>query len=570
MSKINIGKGEYKFCPICGRSKGAFCFVNDEVYYDRQKTQRDPDGRIVVCYRSKNLEKMATSGTSFVSLDEPGDASLAISGVDGSQWAFIHEQKGGDVAGGYVWCLFQDIASYRRQQEFWAKRTGKNKSDRAFKKEFKPVIPQEPLYKEPETASTMRLHEVYSCLLGLLAIEDWTRKALKEKDGWDDEMYDYLTETYKIRTLPPPDRDRFGSEDMMRLYKKSPSRKAVMERLIEQVGEPKGVPGFQYYEKDGEKRWTISGQGGYIIPVFDPKGYIVRLRLRLSEEAIDAAGIEAYENKLDNFFETTKKGYEIYTGLMVEHGGDIEECVKVLAFGDDYGSVTVPDGDELAAARYKEKLEAAQKRYEKLEEAWGLYEDFYKEHDDEVARNKARYHFLQKFFEGDEKKAVKHYRSKGGKYKWLSSSEKYGGTPSHTLCGFYGLEWLENYGNGEVKVIVTEGEKKGMVAAYHLGYIFITLPGVAQFDLLKKQKIESVGGRTALEWLKSIGVTTIAVANDADMLTNANVYEATKGICRMILEEGFICEMVQWSEAGGKGIDDACIAGEEIEFIELV
>ncbi len=569
MSKINIGKGEYKFCPICGRSKGAFCFINDEVYYDKQRTQRDPDGKIVVCYRSKNAEKMATSGTTFVSLNEPGDCSLAISGADGSQWAFIHEQKGGDQASGYVWCLFQDIASYRRQQEYWAKRTGKGKSSKTYRKEFVPIVPQVAAPKEPETAPTQRLNEVYSALLDLLVIEDWTQKALKGKDGWDDEMYSYLTEEYKIRTLPPPDKERFSDEKLIALYKKSPTRKSVMEKLIEKVGEPIGVPGFQYYETEGKKKWTISGQGGYIIPVFDPRGYIVRLRLRLSEEAIRNAGIEAYENKLDNFFETTRRGFEKFSELMTTYCGDIETCQKVLAFGEEY-EVERPEGDELAAARYDELLEAAAKRYAMLENQWGLYSEFYSEHNDAEARKKARYYFLENFFGGDENKAIKHYASKGGKYKWLSSNEKYGGTPSHTVCGFYGIEWLEDYKQGEVRAVVTEGEKKGMVASYYLGYLFVTLPGVAQFDLLKNQKIEAVGGKTAFEWLKSIGVTTIAVANDADMLTNANVFEATKGLCRLIHEEGFICEIAEWSETGGKGIDDACIAGEEIEFQEMV
>lgn len=574
MATINIGKGEYKFCPICGRSRGAFCFVNDEVYYDKQKTVRDPDGRIVACYRSKNAEKMATSGTSFVSLDEPGDCSLAISGVDGSQWAFIYEQKGADYSSGYVWCFFQDINSYRRKQAFWEeKMKGKTGGKKTYRREFVPAPQTEITRKEPETAGTARLHEVYSCLLDLLKVEDWTEKSLKNKDKWDDEMYDYLVNTYKIRTLPPADKDRFGDNRAIfsRLYSKSPTRKAVMERLIEKVGVPEGVPGFQKHVSEEGEKWYLTGSEGMLIPVYDPKGYIVRLRIRLSEETLDEQGRIAYEDKIQSFIDSVINGFDVINRLYVKHCGDLEECKLELAFGEDYEDVVRPE-DPAGAARYDERLQAAEARLEKLDRDYSLFHRFTEgtNGDTEKQYLNAKRYFLAENFGGDEKKALKYYRSKGGKYKWVSSNEKYGGTPSRTVLGFYGLEWLESYTSGEeTRIVVTEGEKKGMVAAYNLGYIFVTLPGVAQYSLLAEQRIESLGGKTAFEWFKDIGVKSVAVANDADMLTNANVYEATKGLCQMILEKGFKCEMVQWSETGGKGIDDACMSGDTIEFLEI-
>jgi hypothetical protein len=151
----------------------------------------------------------------------------------------------------------------------------------------------------------------------------------------------------------------------------------------------------------------------------------------------------------------------------------------------------------------------------------------------------------------------------------MSAPADKGGVPSGTVCGFYGLDLLSLYQQGrQRRVIITEGEKKGMVSSYLWRYLVVTLPGVAQYHMLAMDQIPSVG-MTAYEFLKSIGVTTICIAFDADMKSNPMVLKAAEGACREAYSLGFRIEIVSWSAIGGKGCDDAALNRELPVFTPL-
>lgn len=515
--KENLGRNNtFQYCPICHRPD--MCFITKGIYYNiKQCDGADNTAVIVWCARSHNYEKMQTSGTTFSNLDDTeGDMNLATS-FDGSQWVFIAEQKDAENAG-YTWCAFLNYEAYCRKEEYWAQRFPRKGKNARKKGGYSSPIPLQKKEEPEKIAGDARLDEVYTAFLELLTLESWTVKALKT-DGWNDEMISYMKENYLIRSLPPEDYERFNKgsdrkDDFEKRYRKSPTRKAIMEELIKKVGEPEMVPGFEYriIEKDGssQKKWIFRGAEGYVLPVFDPNGYIVRLRVRLSDETLTYEAGKLLDEMAEKEYDVISRDEEKLTQLMERTGGSIDDAYQEIRTG-----IIIRD------------------------------------------------------YDGDEKTALSALKKKVGKYKWLSSNKEKGGASSRTVPGFYGLEWMGNYVSGvEKRVIITEGEKKGMVASYFLGYLLITLPGVGQYRMFKNWIIPSVQMNT-FDWLRSIGVTTIAVANDTDMLQNAEVFKATKGLCKEIINEGFVCEMTTWGETGGKGIDDACLNGETLDFTEI-
>lgn len=160
--------------------------------------------------------------------------------------------------------------------------------------------------------------------------------------------------------------------------------------------------------------------------------------------------------------------------------------------------------------------------------------------------------------------------------KYVAFSSPYGdcGCASGSNLSFYGLDLLDKYGDYPIKrVIVCEGEKKGIVASQKLGYLVITLPGVGTYKLLNEPLIVSEkckgGPFSCIEWLKILGIERISVANDMDMFENANVKKATKGLIDLIQSEGLTAEIVMWSQLLGKGIDDCLMAGGIPKFQKI-
>ena len=160
----------------------------------------------------------------------------------------------------------------------------------------------------------------------------------------------------------------------------------------------------------------------------------------------------------------------------------------------------------------------------------------------------------------DENVLIQKISKRYGKYVAMSSSGYKEGCASGSQLSFYGLEYLKSYPAREKKrVIICEGEKKGIVASEHEQSLVITLPGVGTYRLIEE----------IFPWLVKVGIDRIAVANDLDMMQNAMVRDATIKLLCLVEEKRFIPEMGLWSAPFGKGIDDCIIRGGKPEYKKI-
>jgi hypothetical protein len=134
---------------------------------------------------------------------------------------------------------------------------------------------QSPTCSAPERADADTLHQVYDALLARLALSKSHREGLRNR-GLSEEDIDRRL----YRSLPKHGRsnharelaERFGGEALLT------------------------VPGFVHRHKDGHSFLTIAGSAGLLIPVRDPAGSIVALKIRIdgSKEELKAAGRPRY------------------------------------------------------------------------------------------------------------------------------------------------------------------------------------------------------------------------------------------------------------------------------------
>lgn len=109
---------------------------------------------------------------------------------------------------------------------------------------------------------------------------------------------------------------------------------------------------------------------------------------------------------------------------------------------------------------------------------------------------------------------------------------------------------------------VTEGEKKGAFANWHMKAPFISLPGVDSWTLL----LRGSKGERPVDILKSQGCLFIVVAFDADKSTNATVLDRERKTVEALREEGFTLGVASWDISLGKGIDDLIAKGHRPEY----
>lgn len=165
-----------------------------------------------------------------------------------------------------------------------------------------------------------------------------------------------------------------------------------------------------------------------------------------------------------------------------------------------------------------------------------------------------------------------------GKYNNFSSSNRENGCESGSELSCYG-HWLQSeYLSGKrTRVVICEGEKKGIIGAVKMNLFHITLPGVSTYRILSEPiqcaPQSPLEGKNMYDCMKKLGVKRIAVANDMDMYDNENVMKATVGLLREIWQHGFVPELCQWNRQMGKGLDDILLAGaipffQEVEGIK--
>lgn len=158
-------------------------------------------------------------------------------------------------------------------------------------KRYEKKVPKNRIVKcENKPASIERINEVLKAFLELLTLEEHHVKVLK-KDGWDDD----LIAKSGFKTLPEQGfvlrkliQKKKSGEELSAIEKNilntSTTRKKVVNALSNKFnGDLHGIPGF-YQKKsaiDGLLSWDVAGKGGMILPMYDIKGRIFSLRIRL-------------------------------------------------------------------------------------------------------------------------------------------------------------------------------------------------------------------------------------------------------------------------------------------------
>lgn len=247
-------------CPICGKSDWCrFLPANSKV----------PGARMVNCKRDA------------IFLDQ-------VSSVDGRTYIFI--KKCNDLSSLYI-----EEEIRRKEQEIWRQEHGcnaKSRKEKSIKKDRKqPVVWQRPeefkVHGACKPLDDQKLDGIYRRFLSLLRLNTGHRTYLL-KERWAKE----LIEKSLARSLPSVREYTSPQTNGRQRYR---SRREITEELVREFGDLKGVPGF--YEKGGS--WTFAGKQGLLFPLYNRKGQIYRLRIRVDYPEMDENG--KAKNKYHNF-----------------------------------------------------------------------------------------------------------------------------------------------------------------------------------------------------------------------------------------------------------------------------
>ena len=111
---------------------------------------------------------------------------------------------------------------------------------------------------------------------------------------------------------------------------------------------------------------------------------------------------------------------------------------------------------------------------------------------------------------------------------------------------------------------ITEGEKKAIVANHLLRLIVVCLPGTSTYEKLIEKGSDDM---SYLDYLKSIGCTTVAVSYDADKLINEAVQRHERNLVELLKANDFTTYVTRWNAGFGKGLDDVLLLGIRPELI---
>jgi DNA primase len=133
----------------------------------------------------------------------------------------------------------------------------------------------------------------------------------------------------------------------------------------------------------------------------------------------------------------------------------------------------------------------------------------------------------------------------GGKYRWFSVPDGKNSTPAQS--------WIHTSQGSSCQVWITEGSLKADIATYLSGHTFIGIAGV-----------NAIKGLVPL--LKDFGIREVVTAFDMDLLDNPHVRQALKRLQHTLKKAGVKTVTACWNSVMGKGIDDALLAGAQIEI----
>ncbi len=357
-----------------------------------------------------------------------------------------------------------------------------------------------PLEGVTECTDPKRLDTVYRVFLELLELEDKHRERLLLE--WNGDFFNSVMKHYIIRSIPPEDRIRFSSKEKLKNF----SRKKIMEKLIEKVGEPMGIPGF-YQRPDGT--WTFYYLCGIAYPVYDCDGNIIRLRIGTDYPIVKG--------------EFMGKECEFVYGLIDDKVGWFarfsrdEEPILVWEYGSTNNRI------ELDKKGYpKGKINGKYKSFTSLME--------------------------------------KRIKDENGNPKRVN--RYWNGSKATNYCSLYSKP-----GDDFTIVYVTEGEKKSIVGNMMMNVPLIAVPGVSSLGIMFEKELGKE--KSLVEQLIERGTKAFVVVFDADKKVNEAVLNSEQNLLEEFKKRGIAVATGEWNANWGKGLDDILLTGvvPDIRFI---
>lgn len=241
-------------CPVCGKSD--WC---------RFLPAKAPGSRLVNCKRDTQYKDL-------------------VSSVDGRTYVFIKVCN--DRSSLYI-----DEESQKREREIWREEHGyKGKGPNRRQALVRNIVRDEEKIAIEGLSDPLpdeRLDKIYRMFLSLLELNPMHKEYLL-REKWPEK----LIKMSLARSLPSAKEYRNKASFVDR---KALSRKEIAEELVKEFGTLEGVPGF--FVKDGQ--WTCAGKQGLLFPLYNRKGEIFRLRIRVDYPDRDENG--KIKNKYHNF-----------------------------------------------------------------------------------------------------------------------------------------------------------------------------------------------------------------------------------------------------------------------------
>ena len=348
-----------------------------------------------------------------------------------------------------------------------------------------------------DLASPADLDRVYRAFLKRLRLERKHEKKLRaewDKIPW---LYGKVNACFPIKSLPPEDAVRFSSAEKF----KNESRKRIMQSLVEEVGEPKGVPGF-YQRKDGS--WTCYRLAGIVFPVYNSHGQIVRLRV--NDDYPDCEGRFSGEPCMFRYMRDDAQGTGWFAIPLRKDGSFIYDDREIVW---EYGSVN-------------KRIELTSALYPKGTKVSGKYKNFTSYQERAITGPDGTLHVTNLLTNG---------------------------CRSGSACSLY-----TKHGDDTTVVYATEGEKKAIVANMMLNVPVISIPGVTNFNMLFKP--EEGYKDSLMQAMRDKGMKLAVLVYDADKASNEVVLRNEQNAIKAFVDNGVKIAVGEWNPAWGKGLDD--------------
>lgn len=267
----NVSKRE--LCPICGKSD--WCTI-------LSKSSSEVFEELNICRRS-------------------GISSDVLSHINGLRYSFIKELSDGSL-------MFEETQMHEAAKKAWIQRQGKKVSRCLHQtltndalQSMQPIPTEEKkiIHGCAEPLGHDQLNRIYTSFLNKLPLYSNHRNYLRS-EGWKDTLINRSC----IRSIPTG----------RNLAYVGAKRIQITRELIKEFGSVRGVPGF-YLQKDDN--WCFTARAsGILIPVFDCKGRIYRLRIRLDYPERDINGKEKNKyNNFSSFYEASDDNNELFNGF---------------------------------------------------------------------------------------------------------------------------------------------------------------------------------------------------------------------------------------------------------------